>query len=215
MYHRVCPSPCLGQLNLKVEPTTFAGELAALHSRGYHSITEEQLFNALYHGASLPPKPVLITVDDGYKDDVETILPDLRRYHMVATFFIITGRFKGQLFVNQDQVRQLDQAGMDIGAHSVTHLVGLGSASASRVKMEVVGSKQALEQTLGHPVSVFAYPFGSYSSGVIAELRRAGFAMAFTTSGGSSESTRAPFTMPRIEVGRSMTPSSLIAQLGG
>jgi peptidoglycan/xylan/chitin deacetylase (PgdA/CDA1 family) len=214
-YHRVCSSPCLGQLDLKVESSNFAAELAALDAHGYHTISQAQLFNALYHGAALPPKPVIISVDDGYKDDVTTILPDLERYRMVATFFIISGRFKGQLFVSEDQVRQLDRAGMDIGAHSVTHLVPLASATPSRVRIEVEGSKHALEQVVGHPVSVFAYPFGSYNSSVVSEVRAAGFAMAFTTAAGTRESTTIPLTMPRIHVGRALTPSSLLAQLGG
>jgi peptidoglycan/xylan/chitin deacetylase (PgdA/CDA1 family) len=214
-YHRVCSSPCLGQLDLKVESSNFAAELAALHAHGYHTISQAQLFNALYHGAALPTKPVIVSVDDGYKEDVTTILPDLERYRMVATFFIISGRFKGQLFVNEDQVRQLDQAGMDIGAHSVTHLIPLPSASASRLKMEVEGSKHTLEQVVGHPVSVFAYPFGNFDSRVIDEVRSAGFAMAFTTAAGTTESTTAPFAMPRIHVGRALTPTGLLAQLGG
>ena len=64
---------------------------------------------------------------------------------------------------------------------------------------------------LGHPVYSFAYPFGRFGPATVAAVKRAGFAMAFTTQAGTVESTSAPLTMPRIHVGRAMTPASVLA----
>ncbi len=61
----------------------------------------------------------------------------------------------------------------------------------------------------------FAYPFGAYNDAVVAAVRAAGFTLAYTTAGGTTESTSAPLTMPRIHVGRSETPSGVIGLLGG
>ncbi len=61
----------------------------------------------------------------------------------------------------------------------------------------------------------FAYPFGSHNDRVVAAVHAAGFTMAYTTAAGITESTAAPLTMPRIHVGRALTPSGLLAQLGG
>jgi len=91
-YHRVASLPAVGQLDLIVDPASFVAELAALHRAGFHPIGQAQLFGALYRGTRLPAKPIMISVDDGYVDDVRTILPALRRWHMVATFFVTTGR---------------------------------------------------------------------------------------------------------------------------
>jgi peptidoglycan/xylan/chitin deacetylase (PgdA/CDA1 family) len=213
-YHRVHSLPAVGQLDLIVDPDTFAAELEALKTGGYHTITEAQLFNALYKGAALPPKPVLISVDDGYVDDVRTILPDLLRVHMVATFFVITGRTSEPGFVNDDQIRQLDRAGMDVGDHTAHH-VDLTQLTAAQLQSETAGSRRALQAILGHPVYFFAYPFGSENATVVAAVRAAGFSLAYTTAGGTTESTADPLTMPRIHVGRSETPSGLIGLLGG
>jgi peptidoglycan/xylan/chitin deacetylase (PgdA/CDA1 family) len=193
-----------------VEPSVFAEEIDALASHGYHPISQLQLFNALFHGASLPVKPILLTVDDGYIDDVKTILPVLEAHHFVATFYIITRRFHEPGFLNPTEVRRLDAAGMDIGAHTRTH-VPLATLPAAQVTEQVAGSRSDLERVLGHPVQWFAYPFGSFDDAVVAELRRAGFVLAVTTEGGTSESSRAPLTMPRIHVGRSAGVSTVLA----
>ena len=213
-YHRVAPLSAAGLTDLKVDPATFDAELAALHDAGYHTIHQAQLFDALYNGASLPPKPIIISVDDGYVDDVTRILPALERYQMVATFFVITGRLQIPGFMTADQVRQLDQAGMDVGDHT-THHLDLRRLTVSELRAETTGSRQTLERVLGHPVYYFAYPFGYFDSTVLEAVRSAGFTMAYTTEGGNSERTSAPLTMPRIHVGRAQTPSGLVSALGG
>ena len=213
-YHRVHTLPAVGQLDLIVDPATFDGELSALQSGGYHTITQAQLFDALYKGQALPLKPVIISVDDGYVDDVRTILPDLLAHHMVATFFVITGRTSEPGFLNDEQIRELDRAGMDVGDHTAHH-VDLTQITAAQLQSETAGSRQALQVILGHPVYFFAYPFGAQNATVVQAVKDAGFALAYTTAGGTTESSAAPLTMPRIHVGRDETPSGLVSLLGG
>ena len=193
-----------------VEPGVFQAEISALAGHGYHAISQLQLYDALFHGAPLPSKPVLLSVDDGYVDDVNQILPVLKANHMVATFYIITGRFHEPGFLNTAQVRRLDLAGMDIGAHTRTH-VPLNAIPTGEMKNQILGSRDDLQRVLGHPVQWFAYPFGAYSAAVVDEVRRAGFVLAVTTNGGAAESSAAPLTMPRIHVGRAQTAAGLLA----
>jgi peptidoglycan/xylan/chitin deacetylase (PgdA/CDA1 family) len=193
-----------------VEPGVFSAEISALAAHGYHSITQLQLYDALFRGAPLPSRPVLLTVDDGYVDDVKTILPVLRAHRMVATFYIISGRFREPGFVNPTEVRRLDAAGMDIGAHTRTH-VPLDAIPTGQMKNEVLGSRDDLQRVLGHAVQWFAYPFGAHSPAVVAEVRRAGFVLAVTTAGGTVESSLDPLTMPRIHVGRAQTAAGVLA----
>jgi len=213
-YHRVAPLSAVGQLDLKVDPANFAAQLQALHDGGYHPIHQAQLFAALYQGAPLPSKPIIISVDDGYVDDVRTILPDLQRWHMVATFFVITGRMTEPGFLSADQIRELDRAGMDVGDHTAHHL-DLPALTPTELRSETAGSKQVLEGVLGHPVYYFAYPFGAFNTAVLKAVHVAGFSLAYTTAGGSTESTQEPLTLPRVHVGRAETPSGLVGLLGG
>jgi peptidoglycan/xylan/chitin deacetylase (PgdA/CDA1 family) len=146
--------------------------------------------------------------------DVTQVLPVLRAHHMVATFYIITGRLHEAGFLNPTQVRALDAAGMDVGAHTRTH-ASLPALTVSAQHSEIDGSRRDLERLLGHPVYSFAYPYGAENSRVLDEVRRAGFVLAVTTQGGTHESSLAPLTMPRIHVGRSATAASVLASAGG
>jgi peptidoglycan/xylan/chitin deacetylase (PgdA/CDA1 family) len=193
-----------------VEPAVFASEIDALATHGYHPISQLRLFNALFHGDSLPSKPVLLSVDDGYVDDVKTILPILQAHHFVATFYVITRRFHEPGFLNPTEVRRLDAAGMDVGAHTRTH-VPLATVSSRELTSQVRGSREDLERVLGHPVQWFAYPFGSFNASVVAEIRAAGFVLAVTTQGGTRESSLNPLTMPRIHIGRSATAATILS----
>jgi uncharacterized protein YceH (UPF0502 family)/peptidoglycan/xylan/chitin deacetylase (PgdA/CDA1 family) len=213
-YHRVHTLPAVGQADLIVDPSSFAAELTALRSNGYHTISQAQLFDALYRGRPLPAKPVIISVDDGYVDDVRTILPDLLHAHMVATFFVITGRTSEPGFLDNAQIRALDRAGMDVGDHTAHH-VDLTQLTPSQLKTETAGSRRALEAILGHPVYFFAYPFGAEDETVVRAVSAAGFSLAYTTAAGITESTTAPLTIPRIHVGRSETARGLVSLLAG
>ena len=212
-YHRVHTMPAVGQRDLIVDPANFSAELKALHDGGYHTVSQAQLFGALYDGKPLPSKPILISVDDGYVDDVRTILPDLERWHMVATFFVITGRMTEPGFLDAAEIRELDRAGMDVGDHTAHH-VDLRLLTPTELQAETAGSRNTLEAVLGHPVYFFAYPFGEFDSRVLQAVREAGFTMAYTTAGGTTESTASPLTMPRIHVGRNEDPSGLLSMLG-
>jgi peptidoglycan/xylan/chitin deacetylase (PgdA/CDA1 family) len=202
------------QPDLTVEPAVFAQEMEALDRAGYRTITERQLFDALYRGQALPRKPVIVSVDDGYVDDVTEMLPVLRRLRMVATFYVITRRVHEAGFLDTRQIRALEAAGMDVGAHTRTHanLPGLPPAA---LRSEVDGSAADLRAILGHPVYWFAYPYGAVDATVEREVRRAGFLLAVTTKGGTTASSTAPLEIPRIHVGRSATPRSVVALAGG
>jgi peptidoglycan/xylan/chitin deacetylase (PgdA/CDA1 family) len=215
MYHRVhayATELTKSLPDLTVEPPVFAAEMTALRQAGYRSVTVAQLFGALFHGAPLPPKPVLISADDGYLDDLTQMLPVLQAHRMTAVFFIITGRFHEPGFLTAAQVRRLDAAGMDVGAHTRSHvdLPGIGAAALAD---QVAGSRHDLERLLGHPVAAFAYPAGRFDDASVAAVRQAGFALAVTTQPGEQESSTEPLLMPRVRVGRSMTPQGLLSCL--
>jgi peptidoglycan/xylan/chitin deacetylase (PgdA/CDA1 family) len=138
----------------------------------------------------------------------------LLAHHMTAAFYIITGRFHEAGFVDEAQVRQLDAAGMDVGAHTRHHL-DLPSLGAAQLQDEVAGSRQDLERVLHHPIASFAYPAGAYDAAAIDAVRRAGFAIALTTNPGAEASSLHPFELPRIRVGRDTTPAQLLACVAG
>jgi len=202
MFHRVEPRALARdevERKLTVEPRTFAAELDWLASHGYHPITEGQLFRGLFDGARLPERPVVLSFDDGYKDDVRTILPLLQSHGWPATFFVITGRNSLPDFLSWREIRALDRAGMDVGSHTVDHS-DLPGLDPSRLRWELVTSRNALERHLGHPVRWFAYPAGRHDSASEAAVASAGYLMAYTTRPGSQIAAGSRLAEPRVRV---------------
>jgi peptidoglycan/xylan/chitin deacetylase (PgdA/CDA1 family) len=202
MFHRVAsPATATNAVSrdLTVAPATFAAELAWLHAHGYHPIDQAQLFQALELGTPVPPRPIVLTFDDGYVDATTTIAPLLRRYGWPATFFVITGRAGARAFLTWDQIVALDRAGMDVASHTVDH-VELPALSAAARWDEITRSKRALERHLGHPEYWFAYPAGAFDGASQADLRRAGYLLSYTTQYGASISSTSPEAEPRVRV---------------
>lgn len=217
MYHRVhayATELTKSLPELTVEPARFAAEVRALAAAGYRTVTVAQLYRALFHGGRLPRRPVLLTFDDGYVDDVAQVLPVLRAHRMTAAFFIITGRFHEPGFLDRAQVRRLDAAGMDVGAHTRDH-VDLPGLPAAMLDREVAGSRRDLQRLLHHPIAAFAYPAGRYDAATVAAVRRAGFALAVTTEPGSELSSQRSLLLPRVRVNGSTTPVALLACVEG
>ncbi len=166
MYHRIdYLKPTLPSItrSLTVDPSDFAAQMRWLHGHGYHTITQLQLFNALERGVRLPARPVLLTFDDGYRDVFGKAMPVLRKLRMHATAYVITDRISGPdpSFLTWGMLAGLEKRGFDIGSHTVHH-VELPNVAAATATAELVDSRLALEQHLGHPVQWLSYPAGRF-----------------------------------------------------
>ena len=202
MFHRVASPATITNAvsaDLTVTPARFAAEMDWLARNDYHPISQAALFRALFEGAPLPPRPVVLTFDDGYVDDAVTIAPILRRHHWPATLAVIVGRAGATAFLTWPQIVALDRQGMDIASHSMDHveLAGAGSADLTR---QLVDSRRMLAAHLGHPVYWFVYPAGSYDATAEAAARDAGYLLAYTTDAGSTISSASPMAEPRVRV---------------
>jgi peptidoglycan/xylan/chitin deacetylase (PgdA/CDA1 family) len=204
MYHRIdVLRPALPPITraLTVAPADFAAQMRWLHAHRYHAITQLQLFQALEHGRKLPVKPILITFDDGYRDVLSNAAPVLKRLGMHATAYVITGRISGPdvSFLSWAMLHALEQDGIEIGSHTVTHreIPGLSDPTALQ---ELIRSRRTLELHLHHPVQWFAYPAGKYDARSEQLVRQAGYVLATTTRPGATQDARAPFALHRYEV---------------
>ncbi len=115
--------------------------------------------------SSGPEKPVVLTFDDGYQDFYTDAFPLLNRFGYSATVFLPTayigdaGRpFKGLECLTWGQVRELHQAGVEFGSHTVTH-PKLHTMGAEELTREVRCSKERIEDELGCQVKSFSYPY--------------------------------------------------------
>ncbi len=141
-------------------------------------MTADALVAHVARGARLPPRPVLLTFDDASAGQVSRALPLLRAHGFPATFFVMTVVLGKKGWMTRADVRRLDRAGMTIGAHTWDHHPVPQYAGADWER-QITEPTRDLQRIVGHPIRVFAYPFGLWSASAFAHLRSARFSAAF------------------------------------
>lgn len=162
-------------------------------------------------GAALPPRPILLTFDDGYADFYIAALPALRRHGFTATLYVTTGYVGGTsrwLHAKEDtsrpmltwtQLAEINARGIECGAHSHTH-PPLDMLPLDAVHEEIVRSKLLLEEHLGQSVSSFAYPFGYYSERVQQIVQATGCTSACAVRLAMSSLDDNPYALARLAI---------------
>ena len=161
-----------------VRPSVFAAQMRALEQAGYTTITGDQLVEHLLRGKPLPDKPVLLTFDDASVGQYTHAFPVLRRHRFKATFFIMTVVLGKPGWLTRGQVRKLDRAGMTIGSHTWDHKA-VPEYTGADWDTEITEPTRDLEKLVGHPVQLFAYPFGLRDRKAIPHLLQAGLRAGF------------------------------------
>lgn len=218
MYHHISPvvPPTALGISLTVTPTAFGKQLDYLKQQEYHTITFNQLFDALYYGGPLPHHPIILTFDDGYDDAYHFALPILQAHGYSGMFYIITGKVGWAAYLNWQQIRTMLDQGMQIGSHTVHH-VDMGSLlmySTALAQHELQASQAVLQNHLGIAIQQFCYPSGepfrhgtlSAQQQIVSLLAADGYIGATTDPGmsGIIQQSLSPFVLLRIRVdGRS------------
>lgn len=116
------------------------------------------------------------------------------------------------LMLSTAQLRQLQHAGMGIGAHTVGHPI-LATLSDSAAAQEIVQGRRTLEQLLQAPITLFAYPNGKfghdYGARDAALVRTLGFEAALSTDPGAARPGDDPYCLPRFTPWRPGAPGFL------
>jgi peptidoglycan/xylan/chitin deacetylase (PgdA/CDA1 family) len=176
-------------------------------------IGADRFRDALDRVAGHPDRERLcVTFDDGNISDVLIAVPELQRRGLTAAFFVLTGRIGKPGSLGADDIRALLSAGMRVGSHGAAHS-DWASLSAKELDDELNSSKAMLERICGEPVRSAAIPFGRYNAAVLAALRTAGYTAAYSSDGGSMETTA--FLRPRTSIRRDTTDVALHGILSG
>ena len=209
MYHYVSEPPANADIyrrDLSVTPANFEAQLAWLQSQGYESITLTDLVYHLARGWPLPDKSVILTFDDGYRDNYTNAFPLLQEYGYTGTFFLVTGPidFENPEYLTWDMVEEMHQAGMDFQPHSYRHLDLRGTGSDFLI-FEILAPKEAIEARTGETPRFYAYPSGSYDDRTIAFLKSANYWGAVITEQGATHTSDGLFELDRVRVRRRHT----------
>jgi peptidoglycan/xylan/chitin deacetylase (PgdA/CDA1 family) len=196
-YHAIQPPvPGSQYPDLFVPQADFEKQMAWLHDHGYEAVTLRQVEDSWSGHGELPPKPVVISFDDGYRSQYVAGFLVLERYHWPGVLDLIAGA-QGDDLPTADVERMID-AGWELASHTVNHL-DVSTLDPSQLATEIAGSKRDLERRFGVRVVNFCYPAGHYDQAAIAELRRAGYRGATTELPGLADRAN-PYTLARLEI---------------
>jgi len=215
LFHRV--TDAIPEDGITISTARFRAIIQALRDH-YRPVSLSHLLDHIQQKQPWPPRTVVITFDDGYRDNYELAAPILAEYGVHATFFVLADmigtdrvlpweeHLRGRIaWMDWNQVRELHALGFEVGSHTLTH-PNLGVVSGEAAWEEISESKKKLEDQLGVKADLFAYPFGRREN--LTEenrdlVRRAGYRCCCSAFGGFATLTTSPFDLARIPVNNS------------
>lgn len=211
-YHRVG-----GCDTLSKPAAAFADDLDYF-SRHYRLLTLAAFCEELRAGKPRRRRTLVITFDDGYRDNYLTAVPALLAAGAPATFFVSTGFVDSpRLFPHDarsagsqthenlrwDDLKEMQASGFEIGSHTVDH-VNLAQLEDAELASQARQSLQALDSRLGARPRAFAFPWGKpadISPVAVSAVRSAGYYAASSAFGGCNSRRSDPFDIRRVDVG--------------
>lgn len=221
-YHNLNPTKP-GSMNMT--PDKFASQIKWLKDNGFNFITLDQAVEYIQgKKTSLPVKPVVITVDDGWESVHQYMLPIIKKFNIPVTLFIYPETIsEGKHALTWGQLKELQQTGLfDIQSHTYSHpnfkhaKRSLSpSAYEKFVKAELVNSKKILEEKLGKKITVLAWPFGIYDSYLEQQAANAGYTMAFSIDARMANKGFRPMAEPRYMIVEPISMKAFANKVGG
>ena len=192
-----------------VPVTAFEEQIKMLADSGYHTISADQLYDYLITGAPLPAKPIMLTFDDTDLPQYTIAKPAMEKYGFKGMFFIMTVSLGRPNYMTRQQVKELSDAGNEIGSHTWDHK-NIKQFTAADWAIQIDKPTKTLESITGKSIKYFAYPFGLWNDAAIPQLKAHGFQAAFQLSA-KRKDAEPLYTIRRIIVPGAWTASTLHA----
>jgi peptidoglycan/xylan/chitin deacetylase (PgdA/CDA1 family) len=194
VYHALGPAPAGAAFpSLYVSYGDFKAEMAWLNSHGFQAVTLDEVMKAWYHGGTLPAKPIVITFDNGYPEQVRFAPHVMSRYGWPGVLNEIT-----ENHLPPSYIWPVIHRGWEVDSHSLTH-PDLTTETATGLWAQVHSSRVYLQKTFHIPANSFCYPSSKYNAAVIAAVKRAGYTNAVTEADSYATSAD-PYLLPRFEI---------------
>lgn len=169
LYHKVSAAK---SDRLTVCAAQLEKHLQIIQQKDYNTILLSDLVNYVTHKADLPPKPLLLTFDDGYKNNYTVAYQLLKKYQVKANIFLVsnflrTGKVNhdtedDEKYMHINDLKKMDPAIIEFGLHTDDH-GSYDKLSIEEIDQDIKNCKSALQS---HNVTFqpcFAYPFGHYA----------------------------------------------------
>jgi peptidoglycan/xylan/chitin deacetylase (PgdA/CDA1 family) len=194
-----------------VSPNNFVSQIKALANHGYTSITPDDLKAFWTTNQSLPKNPIIITFDDGRKDQYDIGSKILDEYHFKGVFFIMTVAIGKHHYMSQNEIKDLSTKGHIIGCHTWDHHKVTHYKNKDWL-LQLSKPKKQLEKITQKPVTCFAYPYGVWNHEAADSLKNYGFTTAFIFYG-KQDPALPLYTIERIAVRNSGTVEDFLTTI--
>ncbi len=208
MYHSIGGRPEDHRFATRVPAANFRDQLDELSRIGYETMTVSELLKS---GMSpRAKKAIVVTFDDGYKDNITEAAPALKTRGIKATFFITTSNIDGKNckkwtdgrnreYMDWDDIRRLSGMGFEIGSHMVDHM-DLTSIDRDGLQHQFEGSKKAIVEKAGIKPVTFSYPYGRLNNEVVDMARSSGYIGGCSSFKGINKAGTDNFILRRTEI---------------
>ena len=204
MYHSIGRNDAF----FTVRKEEFEKQLQYLRDNHFDVITLSALLERLKQNKSLA-HTVVITFDDGYKDNYDSAFPLLKKYQMPATIFLATNYIDGSMklkdetvlpMLSRQEIQEMTRSGLiECMPHTGSHMRYTGD-NLDALMEEVRESRRTVEALTGRSAPLFAYPAGKYDHVLADRVKREGFDGAVTVQGGLVHPDADLFTLKRNAV---------------
>ncbi|WP_445151723.1 polysaccharide deacetylase family protein [Baekduia sp. Peel2402] len=213
MYHVIAPAPAGAKYaGLWVSPDALRAQVDALAKAGYTAVTLDAVLDAWDGKPTLPPKPVVLTFDDGYLSQGKDAGAILAARGWPGVLYLAWHNLGTPGGITRSRIKQMIADGWEIGAHTINH-TDLTTLDAAGLRREVGGSRQKIQEAFGVLANAFCYPAGRFDPAVEDAVREAGYTSATTELPGRASPDQDRFALSRIRVDASDTAASVLAKV--
>ncbi|MEI8350247.1 MAG: polysaccharide deacetylase family protein [Candidatus Omnitrophota bacterium] len=211
MYHSIDNAKT--KSNNTVTPAHFYQQMQYIKNNDYKVISLQEYAQLLKANKRPARNLVVITLDDGYKNNLEAIRI-LRVFNFPATIFIVVNKINQPGYLSQDDIRTfLKNTKVQIGSHTLTH-PDLSKISREKLTREIQGSKETLSRLFSCEITAIAYPGGAFDERTLNEVASVRYLCACATNRGFSKQLDR-FALRRIKATNRDSHISLWAKLSG
>lgn len=223
MYHKVPNQEIKSQHQIFVTAENFKKHLQFYKSRGLTTVTFNELKefkSGKKDFKSFPKKPLILTFDDGYRDNLENASPLLFQFGFKAQLFLLADPKVNSNYwdhsasepshdiVSGADRSQWKSSAFEIGSHGFSHQK-ITEMTESEARQELKLSKQSLESEFNAQVSVYAFTYGDTNTDCARLAEEEGYDYAVNTDTGGLLLEENPYQIFRVNIFPNETKLSL------
>lgn len=179
----------------------FNQHIIEFSNKKYSVRSLEFIIDTIINDGNLPNNTIGISIDDADKSFYEKAWPEFKKNGIPVTLFVNTSTIhdRNKNYLNWDQIRELKNEGVSIGAHSHSHY-HMSDLSINEVKKEIEISNNIFLKELGSIPALFAFPYGEANQEIINLLKEYKFKVAFGQHSGVVNETSNLYYLPRFSL---------------